>query len=199
MYEVCNIMLCHGSRTARRNRTSCAPEGGGADRGLSEEPARRPRRVPDAERQGGCALCRQGAESEKTRRGLRQTGGAALPHCANDFGNGGNDLHLNRVRDRSAATGSESDQAIEAALQRAAARRQELSQHSAADRSSVPAGVEAPRRKRRGWDLFRAFRLGGRRKRHAKHLAARVPAAVMLGCGVSRTHTALPAFSNQAL
>ncbi len=38
----------------------------------------------------------------------------------------------------------------------AVARRQELSEHPAAHRSSLPAGVEASRRERQRWHLFRA-------------------------------------------
>ena len=98
-----------------------------------------------------------------------------------------------------AAARSQPHQAAEAALQRAAARRQELPLHPRHRRPRGAAPRQAPRRARRQGRLLRPVRQ--RRRRHADALgaAARVPAAHLLRQLLRQPHAALPAVSDQAL
>ena len=93
----------------------------------------------------------------------------------------------------------QSDQAPDAALQRAAARRQILSVHSSDGRSRFPAADEVPRGARQGGRLFRALRLGRRRQPHADHVAEGVSAALMQRQRLLEPDAAVPALSDQAL
>ena len=104
-----------------------------------------------------------------------------------------------RHRSRGAAARMQPDQAPDAALQRAAARRQVVSVHSSDRRSRFPAADQVPRRARQGGRLFRALRLGRRGQPHADHVAEGVPAALLQRQRVRQPHAALPAVSDQAL
>ena len=100
---------------------------------------------------------------------------------------------------RGAAAGSQPDQALPAALQRAAAGRQVVPLHSDGERASGAADPQASRRAQPQGRLLRAVRLGRRRQPHHQHAGAGVPAAVVLGSRVREPHAAVPAAPDQAL
>ena len=84
-----------------------------------------------------------------------------------------------RDRDRGAAPRGEPDQAAEAALQRAAARRQVAPLHPAHRRPRGAADREASRRAQAAGRLFRALRQRLGRQPHDQRAAARLPAALL--------------------
>ena len=89
----------------------------------------RPGRLPDARRARRRALRRQGPQPPEAGGRLCQADRPQLAHRANDRRHRVDDVPDDRDRDRGAAARAEPDQAAEAALQRAAPRRQELPQH----------------------------------------------------------------------
>ncbi len=130
-------------RRRGRRRGAAARGSGGTHRGRPGRPARgrpcrdraggaaRPdlaRRLPHAQCGKRRALCRQGQECPQAavflRAGHRAAAGA---HPAHDRGHRHGRDHLHRDRNRGAAARSQPDQAVAAALQRAAARRQIVS------------------------------------------------------------------------
>ena len=82
-------------------------------------------------------------------------------------------------RNRSAAAGSQSDQAVAAALQRATARRQVVSLHSDHRRPLGAADPQASRRAIAARTIFRAVRIRRRRQPHHHGAAARLPDALL--------------------
>ena len=152
----------------------------------------------DAE--GRRALCRQGQEPEEARVVLCQGGRRTTSALTRMIADTAEMLFVTTAsRNRSAAARIQPDQAAEAALQRLLPRRQILSEHPAARRSSLPAAAEASRREIDQGRLFRTLRQRRRRDAHAQHAAARVPAALLLGLRVRIAHAALPAVPDQAL
>ncbi len=121
------------------------------------------------------------------------------PHRADDLRNGGDGVRHHRDRDRGAAAGGQPHQAAEAALQRAAARRQVLPLHPDHRRPCLAAAHQASRRAQPAGRLFRPLRqrVGG--EPHAQRAAARLPAAQLLRQLLREPHAALPALPDQAL
>ena len=155
-------------------------------------------RLSHAQCQGRGALRRQGQQPEETRRRLCEADEPFLSHCADDFRNGGHDLHFHGLGNRSAAARIQPHQAAQAPLQCVLPRRQELPEHPLAQRSRLPAGPEASRRQIARRYLFRALRLGRFGEYDPEHAAARLSVALLFGW-CSRAHPALPAASDQAL
>ena len=91
-----------------------------------------------------------------------------------------------RQRGRGAAAREQPDQALPAALQRAAARRQVVSLHRHPPRHRMAAARQASRHARGRQRVFRPLRLGHRGQPHALCAAARLPAAVLLRRRVRR-------------
>ena len=132
-------------------------------------PARKARRVPHAGRGREGALRRQGAPAQKSGpelfprpRAHQQDAGHARAHVA-DRGDG------HGLGDRGAAARGEPDQAAPAALQRAAARRQELSLHPARHGARVPPDFVLPRATQRTKQVLRAL---SEQRRHPRNAAA---------------------------
>ncbi len=128
-----------------------------------------------------------------------QIGRPYRAHRAHDRRDGGDAVRHHGIGNRSAAAGIQSHQAAEAALQCFLSRRQILSEHPAARGSRISATAETSRRENDQRRLFRPVRQRGRGEPHAQHIAARVPAALVLGFGVRIAHAALPAVPDQAL
>ena len=122
-------------------------------------------------------------------------------HAAAAHGVGDRDHGVRRDphRGRGAAAGSQPDQALPAALQRAAARRQELPLHRDHRRPSDPADHQASRRAQPDGRVFRPLRLRRRGQPHHRRPAARLPAAQLQRQHVRDAHAALPAVPDQAL
>ncbi len=102
-------------------------------------------------------------------------------------------------RGRGAAARMQPDQAADAALQRAAARRQIVSADPSDRRSRLSAADQASRRARQGRQLFRPVRLGRRGQPHADHAAEGVSAALVQRQRLRQPHPAVPAVPDQAL
>ena len=145
------------------------------------------------------ALCRQGQERAQARRELHAARRPCEPHRADDRRHRRHGFHLGRDRDRRAAAGSQSHQAVEAALQRADARRQVVSLYSDRPGSRRAADHQASRRARPQGRLFRPIRqrLGGQSR--AQRIAAGVSAALLRRLVLRKPHAAVFAVSNQAL
>ena len=112
--------------------------------------AQRARRLSDVRRGRRGALCRQGAQHQEAHRELYAPRPADGPHRADDRADRLDGFRLDRDRGRGAAARGQFHQADEAALQCAAARRQELSLYSdhrrscrAAARSNIAARERA--------------------------------------------------------
>ena len=117
----------------------------GDPRGV-EDAAVAPGRLPDAGRARRRALRGQGADAQKPGDQLHP-GRAAAQAAAADGGADALDDHRHHPhRGRGAAARGAADQALPAALQRAAAGRQKLPVHPAARGPCLPAHPEAPRR-----------------------------------------------------
>jgi predicted GIY-YIG superfamily endonuclease len=84
-------------------------------------------------------------------------------------------------------------------LQRAAARRQELSQHPDRQGPRLSADPQASRQAQHPGQLFRPLRQRRRGQPDAEPVAEGVPAAQLRRHGVPEPHAALPALSDQAL
>ncbi len=158
-----------------------------------------PGRLPHDRRRRRRALCRQGEEHPQTRARLSAAGRARQPDRTDDRRNGGAGVRLHRHRNRSAAARSQSDQAAAAALQRAAARRQVVSLYPHHGGSLGAADPQASRRAHARGQLLRTVRLGLGGQPHRQRAAARLPAALVLGCVLRKPHPAVPALSDQAL
>ena len=130
---------------------------------------------------------------------LRAARRAHQPHRAHDLGDGVDGIRDGAHGGRGAAARSEPHQALPAALQRAAARRQVVSLHPDRARPGGAADHEASRRAQPQGRLLRAVRLGGRGRPHDQHAAAGVPAALVLRQRLREPDAALPAASDQAL
>ena len=126
-------------------------------------------------------------------------GAAAGAHPAHDRGHRDGRDRLDHDRDRGAAAGSQSDQAVAAALQRAAARRQIVSLYPDHRRPLGAADPETSRRAVAAGALFRAVRLGRRGRPHHHGAAARLPGALLHRRVLRKPHPALPALSDPAL
>ena len=179
-------------RRARQDRA-------GGDRAIPEDAAGLARRLPHARCGGHRHLRRQGAQPEGARHQLRARRQPHQPHHAHDLRH-----RLDGVRDgahggRGAAAGSQPDQALPPALQRAAQGRQVLPLHPDRPRPRDAADPQASRRAQPQGRLLRPVRLGRRRQSHDQHAGAGVPAALVLGPRVREPHAALPALPDQAL
>ena len=149
--------------------------------------------------QGRRALRRQGEEHQEAGHRLYAADRLRPPHRAHDRGDRGDGVRLDRDRDRGAAARSQPDQAAAAALQRAAARRQVVSLYPDHRATMGAADPQASRRAHRDGRLLRAVRLGLGGQPHHQRAAARVPAALLLGCVLREPHAAVPAVPDQAL
>ena len=136
-------------RRSRAPRRRYRARGGGIAGGAAQR-AGEPRRLPHARPQGRRALCRQGAQPEEPGAELHAPGRAVEPAPAH----GRRDRRVrdrrHRDRGRGAAARMQPDQAPDAALQRAAARRQVVSVHPSDRRPRLPAADQVPRRARQG-------------------------------------------------
>ncbi len=146
------------------------------------------------------AVRRQGAQPEEPRQHLllRQQGAGREDH-----GDGLADRqrrgHGDRVGDRSAAARIQPDQASSAALQRHAARRQELSVPVHHDRAGLPAHQLLPRHPQAPGTILRSV---SERARHARNRAAAaeaVPAAPVQRHVLREPLAAVSAVPDQAL
>ena len=140
------------------------------------------------------------ARSLKARVGSYARGaGAFEPHRPDDRRDGRDGVRHHRDRDRGAAARGQPHQAAEAALQRAAARRQVAPLHPAHRRPRGAAARQASRRAQAQGRLFRPLRqrLGG--QPHDQRAAARLPAALLHRQLLREPHAALPAVPDQAL
>jgi excinuclease ABC subunit C len=102
-------------------------------------------------------------------------------------------------RDRSAAAGSQPDQAAAAALQRATARRQVVSLHTDIRRPLGAADPQASRRAIQARTIFRAVRIRRRRQPHHHGAAARLPDPLLHRRLLREPHPPLPALSDPPL
>ena len=131
------------------------------------------------DRQGRCALCRQGAQPEEPGAELHARGRAVEPAAANGRRDRDHGHRRHPDRGRGAAARMQSDQAPDAALQRPVARRQIVSADPDRRRSRIPATHQASRRARQEGQLFRPVRLGRRGQPHARDVAEGVPVALV--------------------
>ena len=199
-------------RTTRRGcrRFPRRPQRGGGGRPARGRPCRdrtrgaaRPdlaRRLPHAECGQRRALCRQGEKCPQAAfllcAGQRA---AAGPHPAHDRGHRVGRDHLDLDRNRGAAARSQSDQAVAAALQRAAARRQVVSLYPDHRRPLGAADPQASRRADAARAVFRAVRLRRRRQPHHHGAAARLSGALLHRRVFRKPHPALPALPDPPL
>ena len=151
--------------TPREHRNRHRPE---TQRGLARRrhadhrrvrahPAAQARRLShDRGRRRG-ALCRQGALAAQPRRHLHPADPARDPPDAHGVGDPDHGVRRHRQRGRGAAAREQPDQALPAALQRAAARRQVVSLHRHPPRHRMAAARQAPRRARAGNEYFGPF------------------------------------------
>ena len=158
-----------------------------------------PRRLPHDRWPRRRALCRQGQEYQEARHGLWAADRPRHAYRAHDCRHPHARIRRHAHRNRSAAVGSEPDQAPAAALQRGAARRQIVSLYRDHDRSLGAANSQASRRAHPAGTLLRAVRFGLGRQPHHQCPAARVPAALMQRSVFRVAHAAVPALSDQAL
>ena len=184
-------------RAAGRARRACARRRG--DQGILAPCPAGARRLPHDRRRGRGALCRQGALDQEAHRRLYHAGAPADPHRPHDRPDALDGVRHHRVRGRGAAARGQPRQAAEAALQRGAAGRQELSLYPHLHRPSGGAARQASRRPRLEGRLFRPVRQRGRGVPHDERAAARVPAAHLLRQLLREPHPALPALPDQAL
>ena len=171
----------------------------GGDRAVPEDAAGLARRLPHARCGRHRHLRRQGAQPEGARDQLRACRQPHQPHHAHDLRHGVDGVRDGAHGGRGAAAGSQPDQALPPALQRAAARRQVLPLHPDRPRPRGAADPQAPRRAQPQGRLLRAVRIGRSRQPHHQHAGAGVPAALLLGPGVREPHAPLPAAPDQAL
>ncbi len=122
-----------------------------------------------------------------------------MAHPAHDRGNARARIRHRPHRSRSPAARSQSHQALPAALQHPAPRRQVVSLDPDRPRPSVSPGAQAPRRARAQRRLLRSLRLGLGGQRGALDPATRLPFALLSRFGVRQPRPALPAPSDQAL
>ncbi len=125
--------------------------------------------------------------------------GPFRPHRPDDPRDSLDDVPDHAHRDRGAAAGAEPDQAAEAALQRASARRQELSEHPDRQGSPLSADQQASRETVREGQLLRSLRQRGSREPHPEPVAEGLPSAQLHRRDVRKPHAALPALPDQAL
>ena len=121
----------------------------------SKAPPMDPRRAP-----GRRALCRQGAQSEKSGSELRSSRRAVEPASAHDRRNCRDRGCGHPHRGGSAVTRMQHDQAADAPLQRIVAGRQVVSVHPSQRRSRLPAAHQISGAAGPGRQLFRPIRLG---------------------------------------
>jgi hypothetical protein len=124
----------------REPRRHAGSEGRGGHPGLRQAPAQPAGRLPDDQRGRRRSLCRQGAQPEEAGDQLRARPRSFQPHHADDRADDEHGVRHHPHRDRSAAARGQPDQAAEAALQRADARRQVVSLYPG-DRRSRGAGI----------------------------------------------------------
>ena len=183
-----------------RGRAGAAGARRGGDQGVLEARAARARRLPHDRRGRRGALCRQGAldqeaGAEPTRRRSAKSIRIARMVAADRL----DGVRHHRDRGRGAAAGGQLHQAAQAALQRAAARRQELPLYPDRRRPRRAAARQASRRALESGRLFRPVRQRRRGRAHAQRAAARVPAAHLLRQLLRQPHAAVPALPDQAL
>ena len=158
------------------------------------------RRLSHAERGQRRALCRQGEKCPQAAfllcAGQRAAAGA---HPAHDRGHRDGRDHLDLDRNRGAAARGQSDQAVAAALQRAAARRQVVSLYPDHRRPLGAADPQASRRADPARAVFRAVRFGRRGQPHHHGAAARLPGALLHRRVFRKPHPALPALPDPPL
>ena len=161
---------CRGDcRRPAGDRPRCHRKRGAAGADLS-------RRLPHAQCRQRRAVRRQGEKRPQAAFLLRpRQRAAAGAHPAHDRGNRDGRDRLHHDRNRSAAAGSQPDQAAAAALQRATARRQVVSLHPDIRRPLGAADPQASRRANQARTIFRAVRIRRRRQPHHHGAAARVP------------------------
>jgi hypothetical protein len=145
------------------------------------------------------ALCRQGAGAEKAGVVLCQAHRTQPAHRPDDPGNRVDDVPDDADGNRGAAARTEPDQAAQAEVQRASARRQKLPQHPGQPRAPVSADQETSRREEGEGRVFRSLRERGRGEPDAQPVAEGVPAAQLLRRDLRQPDAALPAVPDQAL
>ncbi len=157
------------------------------------------RRLPHDRCRRRSALCRQGQEPQEAHPGLCTADRPCVAHRAHGGGDVGHRVRLHRDRDRSAAAGSQPDQAVAAALQRAAARRQVVSLYPHHRGRAAAPDLQAPRRAQPRRRLFRAVRRRQCGQPHHHRAGARVPDPLLLRHRVREPYPAMPAVPDQAL
>ena len=130
-------LAVHGDRLERAAGDADGMRGAELIQTLRQAPAQRAGRLPHDERGGRRALCRQGAQPEEARHQLRAGPRPHQPHRPDGARDGEDGVRRHPHGDRSAAARSEPDQALAAALQCAAARRQVVSLYPAHRRPSA--------------------------------------------------------------
>ena len=115
---------------------------------------------------------------------FRRTLGTFGPDRADDQRNRVDDVPDDAHGNRGAAAGAEPDQAAQAALQRAAARRQILSEYPDLTRACLSAVEKASWQTNREGIVFRAFRIGRRGEPDVEPVAEGVSAAELHRCDV---------------
>ena len=149
-------------------------------RRFREDARRLARRLPHAGWRQPGALRRQGAQPQGAGDELFAPRPAFGPHRPDDPRDAEHDGPHHPDRDRGAAARAESHQAAEAALQRAAARRQVIPEHPRDHGARLAADQEASRRQDREGRLLRPLRRCRCGEPDAEPVAARVPAAQLL-------------------
>ncbi len=107
--------------------------------------------------------------------------------------------HRHRHRSRGAAPRMQHDQAVDAALQCAAAGRQVVSVYPPDRRPPIPAAHQIPRHARQGRLVFRAVRLRWGGQPHPHHVAEGVSLTELQRQHLRQPRPPLPALSDQAV
>ena len=150
-------------------------------------------------RRGRGALCRQGALDQEAHRRLYGARAPAEPHRPHGRADALDGFRHHRIGRRGAAARGQSHQAAQAALQRDAARRQELPLYSHLHRASGGEAHQASRRALARGRLFRPVRQRRRSVSHPQRAPAGVSLAHLLGQFFRQSDPAVPALSDQAL
>ena len=196
-----DVRQCGGHRVERKPDRHARPEGRRGDPGLRQAPAQSARRLPDDERDRRRALCRQGAQPEEAGDELRARPRPFQPHHKDDRPDGEHGIRHHAHRDRGAAARGQSDQAPQAALQRADARRQVVPLYPDHRRPRGAGHLQASRRALAQGRLFRPLRLRRRGRPHHQCAAARLPAQDLHRQRLREPDAAppMPALPDQAL
>ena len=196
---------CAGFR-APRHQPRRSPRGAGTararrrgDPGILAPRAARARRLPHDRGRGRGALCRQGALDQEAHRRLHGARAPAEPHRPHGRADALDGVRHHRIGRRGAAARGQSHQAAQAALQRDAARRQELPLYPHLHRASGGEAHQASRRALARGRLFRPVRQRRRGVSHPQRAPAGVSPAHLLGQFLRQSDPALPALSDQAL